>query len=239
MSNPQAEWDQAQALLRALGERVGGSVDAYAPEPSDELRRILGEPFPERTPAPRNMEEHGLRIEEDPGLPPPIQEEVVLTPVPEPIGDPDVHVIVPEDPMAYNPILDMGPPDLTLDDAVDEELASFLHNVGSLAPLPIDDGYLFQAAVVDCGELAQVAEAFALVLDGMEDVTVELESGTYTVYEGIGIRSITDETKNREYRIGNPEEHGLDKSKLLVWVDDPTTDEALGYIYDGWVYMKK
>lgn len=236
MSNPHTEWDQAQALLRALGERVGGSVNAYAPEPSDELRRILGEPFPELKPAPRNMEEHGLRIEEDPALP--LPEEVAPSWVKKPVGDPNIKVIVPEDPMAYNPALDMGPPDHH-DDILDEELASFLHNVGSLAPLPIDEGYLFQAAVVDCGELAQIAEAFALVLDGMEDVTVELESGTYMVYEGIGIRSITDETKNREYRIGNPEEHGLCKSKLLIWVDDPTTDETLGYIYDGWVYMKK
>ncbi len=230
MGHQNLNFDQAQALLRRLGERAGGSHDAYSEEPKKDvqsaLSRILAIDRGRDTEEPdRNYAEASLRIEE-----------------------PVETVSVPKDIMDHNALLDFGEPvDLGADDVIDpdifpEWMLKELHEDGTLAPDPINEKYEFLGSALDFGELGTIDETLNQAWIGKEeDIEIVLDSGPTKVELVHGRPTIFDRVKKRVYMIETLRSgtyQDLDPEKTFVWVFTEDGD-SLGYIYDGWTYTSE
>lgn len=123
---------------------------------------------------------------------------------------------------------------------------------GETAHPPITDEYRLLSSVDDAGELLAVFTAFQQAqLDGEEEIQVKLDSGTYALCNKTSRMELVDDVKGLRYIKADMAEMNhyaplVEDRDIFIWVvplpeyqgqGDPSND--LGYIHDGWAYLRK
>ena len=112
-------------------------------------------------------------------------------------------------------------------------------------PDPISDGYVIHGVVENCGELKEVWEAFCLAATTGEPQMVKLESGPFPLMPNPEVGwQLTDTVKDRLYILGRPSQDAelrekLEQGETHIWVRTSKGGADLGYIQEGYVFLKK